>query len=177
MRNKIKLISILFPLLALSGLVVKIEFDIRTGFHFKVPIKGYDPRDLLRGQYLLFNYDWNFDQDKVRSFFDNNPDYQKKDVRLCVQENGKVYPILNSDHSHDCKVKVIGQLSRSSSGENPGFNLGIEKFYLDENYAKKLEEKLRTEPAEVELSVNSQGKPVLIDLFFGNLSWKEVIKK
>lgn len=176
MKKKLKLISVLFPILVLSGLVAKTEFDIRTGFHFRVPIKGYDPRDLLRGQFLLFKYDWDFVPEKTKNFLVRHPHYQKEDVRLCVTEDFKVYPILEQDIDQGCKARVVGSFVGDVNRGDYQFDLGIEKFYLDENYAKELEGKLRLSEAEVELSVNTQGRAVLIDLFLDGRSWKELIE-
>lgn len=46
------------PLAGLAALWVTSEDASRQGTDWNVPIQGYDPRDLLRGHYVEFRYDW-----------------------------------------------------------------------------------------------------------------------
>lgn len=48
----------LLPLAGLAGLWAMSESVSREGTDWDVPIAGYDPRDLLRGHYVEFTYDW-----------------------------------------------------------------------------------------------------------------------
>ncbi|NBC88777.1 MAG: hypothetical protein GVX90_04685 [Alphaproteobacteria bacterium] len=48
----------LLPLAGLAGLWAMGESVSREGTDWEVPIAGYDPRDLLRGHYVEFTYDW-----------------------------------------------------------------------------------------------------------------------
>jgi hypothetical protein len=47
-----------WPLLGLAALWGWTEVRSRQGTEWLVPVAGYDPRDLLRGHYVLFQYDW-----------------------------------------------------------------------------------------------------------------------
>jgi len=47
-----------WPLLGLAGLWGWTELRSREGTEWLVPVSGYDPRDLLRGHYVQFQYDW-----------------------------------------------------------------------------------------------------------------------
>ena len=46
------------PLAGLCALWATSEHASRQGTDWDVPIEGYDPRDLLRGHYVEFRYDW-----------------------------------------------------------------------------------------------------------------------
>lgn len=48
----------LVPLAGLAGLWATSESLSRQGTDWEVDIQGYDPRDLLRGHYVEFTYDW-----------------------------------------------------------------------------------------------------------------------
>ena len=56
-----KFIGIIFglPILALAfwGAILRIQMN--SGFELKLPITGYDPRDLLSGHYIQYQIDWN----------------------------------------------------------------------------------------------------------------------
>lgn len=58
MRKPPQILAILFPLIGLAGIWGWSDYQSRQGTDWEVPIEGYDPRDLLRGHYVEFNYDW-----------------------------------------------------------------------------------------------------------------------
>ena len=58
MMRAARLAAILAPVLGLAALWGLSEATYRQGTDWEVPIEGYDPRDLLRGHYVEFAYDW-----------------------------------------------------------------------------------------------------------------------
>lgn len=52
------LAALALPLLGLGGLWLSTEQMSRHGTEWDVPVRGYDPRDLLQGHYVQFQYDW-----------------------------------------------------------------------------------------------------------------------
>jgi hypothetical protein len=58
MSRLLRLAAVVIPLAGLTGLWVTSDSHYRTGTEWEVPIEGYDPRDLLRGHYVEFTYDW-----------------------------------------------------------------------------------------------------------------------
>ena len=55
--NKTK--ALLFiPVFILLGWVFVIQFDISSGVKMDLPIRGYDPRDILAGHYLSVEVDF-----------------------------------------------------------------------------------------------------------------------
>lgn len=58
MRRAARILVLVLPVLALAGLWGWTERWSRQGTDWEVPIQGYDPRDLLRGHYIQFQYDW-----------------------------------------------------------------------------------------------------------------------
>ncbi|MEM6585863.1 MAG: GDYXXLXY domain-containing protein [Pseudomonadota bacterium] len=49
---------LVLPVAGLGALWWQSEDLSRQGTDWEVPIQGYDPRDLLRGHYVEFRYDW-----------------------------------------------------------------------------------------------------------------------
>jgi hypothetical protein len=53
-----RLLTAILPLAGLSGLWAMSVRTYNQGTEWEVPIQGYDPRDILRGHYVEFGYDW-----------------------------------------------------------------------------------------------------------------------
>ncbi|SHN58964.1 GDYXXLXY domain-containing protein [Erythrobacter sanguineus] len=58
MSRLLRLAAVLIPALGLAGLWGMSDHTYRQGTEWEVPIMGYDPRDILRGHYVEFTYDW-----------------------------------------------------------------------------------------------------------------------
>lgn len=57
-RPALHLAALALPLLGLGALWLNTDRLSRQGTQWDVPIQGYDPRDLLQGHYVMFQYDW-----------------------------------------------------------------------------------------------------------------------
>lgn len=53
-----RLLAAILPLAGLAALWAQSDQTYRQGTEWDVPIRGYDPRDVLRGHYVEFTYDW-----------------------------------------------------------------------------------------------------------------------
>jgi len=62
-----RLLAALLPLAGLAALWVQSDRNFHSGTDWEVPIRGYDPRDYLRGHYVEFSYDWPY-RDKIDRF-------------------------------------------------------------------------------------------------------------
>src|SRR5688572_3307632 len=53
-------LAVVVPLVGLLVLIARAEVLLRSGASFRLAIEGYDPRDLLAGQYLQYRFalDW-----------------------------------------------------------------------------------------------------------------------
>ncbi|MFN3990365.1 MAG: GDYXXLXY domain-containing protein [Erythrobacter sp.] len=58
MSRAARLAVLALPLAGLAGLWGWSDHLSRQGTDWEVPIRGYDPRDILRGHYVEFRYDW-----------------------------------------------------------------------------------------------------------------------
>lgn len=58
MSGVVRLLAAALPLAGLAGLWALSDHTYRQGTEWAVPVEGYDPRDLLRGHYIQFTYDW-----------------------------------------------------------------------------------------------------------------------
>ncbi len=57
-RARLALAALALPLVGLGGLWGWSDWRSRQGTDWEVTISGYDPRDLLRGHYVLYRYEW-----------------------------------------------------------------------------------------------------------------------
>ena len=52
------LLALAVPVLGLLSLVIQAELGSRFGAPWEIAIRGHDPRDILRGQYLRYRFDF-----------------------------------------------------------------------------------------------------------------------
>ena len=65
-RNRLRTAALVLPLIGLAAAWAVSHRRGQQGTDWDVPVQGYDPRDLLRGHYLVFQYDWpGLDEDDV----------------------------------------------------------------------------------------------------------------
>jgi hypothetical protein len=57
-NRAVRLAAVLLPLAGLAALWGMSDRTYREGTDWDVPVAGYDPRDILRGHYVEFEYDW-----------------------------------------------------------------------------------------------------------------------
>lgn len=57
-RAVLQIAALALPLVGLGGMWLSADRLSRQGTEWDVPIQGYDPRDLLQGHYVQFQYDW-----------------------------------------------------------------------------------------------------------------------
>lgn len=73
-RRLIHMIALVLPLAGLAGLWASTEQWHKQGTDWLVPVEGYDPRDLLRGHYVQFQYVWpGADQPAIAATSDAQP--------------------------------------------------------------------------------------------------------
>ena len=58
MNSLARLAAVLLPALGLAMLWGQSHNTYNQGTEWDVPVMGYDPRDMLRGHYVEFTYDW-----------------------------------------------------------------------------------------------------------------------
>ncbi|MBI1403205.1 MAG: hypothetical protein GC147_08335 [Porphyrobacter sp.] len=67
MNRLARLVAVALPLAGLAGLWATSERTYNQGTEWEVPIMGYDPRDVLRGHYVEFTFDWPISGEAVES--------------------------------------------------------------------------------------------------------------
>ncbi len=99
----------------------------RKGDRIKLPVEGYDPRDLLSGHYVRFELTAAREAQALVL-----PD--AKEIAVCLERSSDgLYHVSRVQSASDaCKPFLIG--SRGSTG----IDFGIHRFYVDERIANQV---------------------------------------
>ena len=122
-------------------------------------MEGYDPRSLLSGHFLTYRVLYPSQTKEIC------PTDFRPSVYVCLKTKGvsfKKVPYCKPFIKGEC---VLGR-----------FKAGIERFYIPEKDAKKLDKKLRERrhKATVEISVLENGVAQVTNFFFDGVSWKDI---
>lgn len=175
-------LAALLPALGLAALVVKAEVAVHTGPSFRIPIRGYDPRDLLEGQYLRFQFDFDWQgSDSCHSallvpvpldaagFAPRQPPPQAG-CCLCLFRtradgfNPKVRQVDCEEPRTNCDGWI-----RARDVVPPL------RYFVPENRAKDLERALASGNASIEVGLPPSGTPAVKQLYLGDKPWREAL--
>lgn len=173
MRNRFSLsvIAFLIPIVVLASMVFDRESDLHKGKVLILPITGYDPRDLLSGQYIRFRVDREFSErgcetaEKASALGSETLKIKRAKREACVCFERKEPTAYDSISIPDCSP---GSLQSNScwtyvKGECNGdsFDFPFHKFYVPEASAKDLEDRLREPGAKIQLRMDESGSGVI----------------
>jgi len=151
------LIALIFPIIALVLLVGYKKYILSFGEEVTLPITGYDPRDLLSGHYLLYRIDYGVKACSRNKYASNKTAY------VCLKPKKFSY-----SWPEKCKLLIKGSCNRLR------FEAGIERYFVPENEAKKLEGLVRDNEASIVLSVLRNGKAQIKDLLIDGKPWRDL---
>jgi hypothetical protein len=157
--------ALALPVLALAALVGEQERLLTGARTLSVPLRGYDPRDLLQGHYIFAQFDWDWEREPVTPNV-----YQGLDGGACVVAE-KPKPRLRfvpgwqagDPLEPNCKLMIAG---RAWSSTPPRFtpasletDRGGVRFYIPEERAGELEKLLSERPGAftADLAVRPDG--------------------
>jgi hypothetical protein len=156
-----RLIVLALPLVVLLAMMIRSELILARGREFEVSIDGYDPRDLLRGQFLRYRVRWN------RSGGESG---ECPGCCLCLQRDiGTVDP------------QVLGMQCNSVEGcaafIKPEALDGLGQYYIPEGMGPPLERAIRERRASLRIAVGHAGDVVVRDLLLDGKPWRDVISR
>lgn len=96
MRNALLALFLIVPLLVPAGMIIR--HATAKGQEWQIPVTGYDPRDILRGRYIRFRYD-----------FDANPlHYCAGDCIICLKGTPESYDatVVQKDYAGTCTAWI-----------------------------------------------------------------------
>lgn len=125
LHGTLRTAALVLPLIGLATAWAISHQRGERGTDWEVPVQGYDPRDLLRGHYLVFQYDWPIeDEDAVPG----------PGMMLC----------LDGDAPNLTSVEVVPLQTRCPRPLRaaPGDTLLAGKLYIPQERAASLEKQL-----------------------------------
>ena len=162
MKQQITLFKLfaLLPLVGILSFLAHTQFQTTTGLKYRMNIRGYDPRDLLKGRYLRYQFDF---EDRVKGTNMYN--------RYCFIHRSPIdYEIIRinkGDSTEQCSS--VMQATKLKSRQ---------KYFIPEAYAKQLEKKLRDRQVKttVDLIIHNNGSFSVGQLYFDDQPWEVVIR-
>lgn len=155
-RYKLLLIAFVFQFILIGAMFEIAYSPLIFGDEVRVKVKGYDPRDIISGNYILLDYD-------IPLKFDDKLSPSHTDIFIPLElTNDGLYHFLNPQYTKP-KDRLFIQVRKSRNR----LKLGIEKYYLPEKKAKAYEKKLLISPAIATLKI-FKGKARIVDLKFIN---------
>lgn len=170
MTGKLTMLAVLVPVLGLAMLVGRAEYASSHGRAWTIPIEGFDPRDLLHGQYLQYRY-------RLR--------WQGLDTCGVGQYGGhELAPSCCLCLTHDTADGYDPFVRQVMCEEAPGQCEGTlrsdammppQRYFVPEDRAQDLESALRTHDAALELTASPQGQPAVRELMLDRRPWRDVL--
>ena len=158
MRDKLFTCVVLLPLLGILAFMGQAQYRASTGEVYRVRIKGYDPRDLLRGHYLRYRFDFSTQLTSSASLTD-----------YCFVREGENRFSLSTVSSSD-QDSCTSRIKRHHLER-------AQKYFIPEAHADALERQLRDQFAEVDLIINANGHYSVGRLYLDGVPWEESVIK
>lgn len=174
------ILAIAFQILLVLIIIINYWIVLATGTEVVFEIEGLDPIDLFRGHYLEYRI-----KDLSRVKIDKNLGenlVRKNDLKIIyvpIKKEGKYWKaygnpaVKKPKDSEDIFIRGIVLLAYV---DELRLLYGIERFYIPEKYASKLESLARSEKLAIVVSVDSNGFPVVKDLLINDKPWTNYIK-
>lgn len=153
--------ALVLPIAALGVLVGRAEVVVQTGTEWAVRIRGYDPRDLLRGQYLAYSIDWKL----------QGEDCKGEDCCYCLWNANPGQPmppepaariIACADHA-PCESYFPVERVKT-----------LNQYFVPEGEGQRLESAIRTHEAMILLRVAATGRVAITNLLLDRKPWQDV---
>ena len=153
--------SLALPIIALIANALWHEWARHQGQEVTIPITGFDPRDLLSGHFLIYQLNY--------GVAGNDCQPEGAPAIMCLQPSPQLH-VNTQEKPADCDLYIRGQCAGLGR-----FSANIERFYIPEEYATVLDQKVRNNQGALVLGVDSQGKASIRDLLIEGKSWKVAV--
>jgi uncharacterized membrane-anchored protein len=136
MRRWWILVAVALPVFALALSIASSQWALNSGREWRFAIAGHDPRDLLRGKYLRYNLQLEWES----ALSSGESSVRQLDERLagcaCLRERGpNVSPLLRGVECSRAVEECDDFVKLSSLRK-------AERFYVSESQARALEKRL-----------------------------------
>jgi hypothetical protein len=133
MNRLARIAAVLLPAFGLAALWVESHLTYNEGTEWDVPVMGYDPRDMLRGHYVEFTYDWPLEGTPAESglaFLCLSGDAPQLDGAMPLESEADLAACAHPLRAEEDHVYGMTSLERG-------------RLYLDQNRARAFDDELR----------------------------------
>lgn len=164
--NRAVLLALLVPIIGLLVLTAYKKYILSSGHEYEFAIEGYDPRDLLAGHYIQFRvvYDANNICENRNSNTPQDSLTEKQSGYICLEPGPKVF---SYEKPNSCLLFIEGICDYTR------FVAGIERFYIPQEKAYDLEQKIRNRKASIKVSILASGKAQIKELLLDGRPWQD----
>ena len=154
MRKTSKIFMLLMiPVVVWSVWTAYLTYARATGTVVFLPIKGYDPRDLIAGHYLRFQVDYGKDGLPECGGDGKGRAARKATAYLCLETKQ-----ITEEKPENCPVFIKGECAWGR------FRDGLDRYYIPEDMAKELDTEVRKGGYGIEVSVQPDGRTFIKSL-------------
>lgn len=170
MSGKLTMLAVLVPVLGLAVLVGRAEYSVRNGPTWTIPIEGFDPRDLLHGQYLQYRYRLRWQGYDTCGVMAYGAHELAPGCCVCLTRDTAdgFDPFVRQVSCEEAPGQCEGTLHSETM-------LPPLRYVVPEDRAQDLESALRTHDAAIELSVSPTGEPAVRELVLDRRPWRAVL--
>jgi hypothetical protein len=166
LNRRLLLVAVIFPILGLLALIGRAELNLHSGLPWELKISGYDPRDLLSGHYLRYQYQ--FEWSRVPSC--GSAETIDPACCLCLQPKpASREPIVRSVR---CEA-VDGCLSWLRGSDVAG----EQRYFVPDARAAELEQALRDHDASLRVSITDDGTLAVDTLLLDGVPWQDQLPR
>lgn len=158
--------ALLLPLIALGSLVAWKQAVLTDGRKVTLPITGFDPRDLLSGNYLRYQVVYGVEgicSDVAQPAKGHKTIKREGEGYVCLEPPFFEYgPPPQADR---CRLFIKG------SCEVGRFRSGLGRYYIPAQYARSLERAVLNGEGAIKIAISSDGRAVVEALFINGKPW------
>jgi hypothetical protein len=165
MRPALLAAALLLPLLGTAAGIAANQITMAGASEWRIPVRGYDPRDPVRGQYAAFIYDWQLSGDPADCAGDS--------CQICLEgppPDGHAAVLQPEGAACAFPVRLAAddfavRYDRPVGGERTAVAVSVPaRVYLDERRAGAIDRMLRERPMVAAVRLTRGGRLVAQDI-------------
>ncbi|EMD82728.1 GDYXXLXY domain-containing protein [Pacificimonas flava] len=157
--------ALLLPLVGTAAGIAANQIALSGASEWRIPVRGYDPRDPLRGRYAAFTYDWRLSGDPA--------DCTGSSCQICLEgppPDGSTAVVQPDGAACAFPVRLAEgdfavQYDRPLGGQRAAVAVSVPaRVYLDERRAGAVDRMLREQPMVATVRLTRGGRLVAEDI-------------
>ncbi|MFW7380262.1 MAG: GDYXXLXY domain-containing protein [Oligoflexus sp.] len=146
--------AVFLPIAALSFWLMDVHRSAQNSLRIRLPIEGFDPRDLLSGHYI--RYQINYGSTELCQQEDA-PDVE---TCVCLSQHGKWH---EADWAGQCSLRPPNCELYIKGHCDHRFTAGIERYYIPEELSPWLQ--ILPQDSNLDLAVDKSGRAIVRGIF------------